>query len=190
MEITNIVPSLPHSSTTALTLRSRTQTASVSQVQHSRTKSANRKQSHIQSRAQQPHVTAPSSPRTTLNKRPSNLLTTLICNMYIPIEDPLATQVYNNPTVTASAVARQIITSTSTSTDQANPANNPRVITAGAWFDAPWVTPVCWALACYCVLSLLMLCTLYAQGVVDGKLNVSLLSFSGTFLACSLSPSL
>lgn len=95
--------------------------------------------------------------------------------MYIPIEDPLATHVYNNPTETASAVARGIITSITTSTDQANPANNPRVITGGAWFDAPWVTPVCWALAFYCVLSLLMLCTLYGQGVVDWKLNVGLL---------------
>lgn len=41
------------------------------------------------------------------------------------------------------------------------------------WFAATWVVPVAWGLALYCVLSMLLLCSLYGQGVVDARLNVS-----------------
>lgn len=36
-----------------------------------------------------------------------------------------------------------------------------------------WLVPVSWAIGFYCVLSLLVLCTLYGRGIIDGKLNVS-----------------
>jgi len=41
------------------------------------------------------------------------------------------------------------------------------------WYQQSWVVPATWALAFYCVLSMLMLCTLYGQGLLDRKLNVS-----------------
>ena len=94
--------------------------------------------------------------------------------MYIPTTSIL----HPAAEATTSVVARQFSGLTPPYENNGNPFDHDptgRVTTPGStdWYGAVWVVPVAWALTFYCVVSLLLLCTLYGQGIVDGKLNVS-----------------
>lgn len=117
-----------------------------------------------------------------LSNRLKETLTAQIHPHSSPSTQPLSPTTILNPTLPRPFFLTKMYDA-SPIQNQASSTTNAAT-TLSSWpLHGTWLVPVAWALAFYCVLSMLLLCLMYARGLIDGKLNVSY-SFQSYLFLC------